>query len=970
MRGETHPWRRTSAPSIDDAAVVDALFDHVPGLRCLVDSDGHIVRLSADWHGITGVDASAAVGQRLHDLLPAAHRRGGSADVTRALTSGAHERFECEHRSASGRTLLLRWSAHPLNGVTLLVAHDLTTALEADERSRQQLEARARSEHFFQTVVDAQSELIVRVDAEHRITFVNDAYCRTFGATRQQLLGHPFTPLVHDDDPPNTMAARARLHEPPHRCTLEQRAWTVDGWRWIAWDDVAFADAAGAIVEIQSVGRDITDLKATQSQARDQVLREREVTALADVARWDFDYRTQRLSWSDAVHALFDTDPTSFIPTYEGFVNLVHPLDREHVTQANEIAVRERAPLDIEHRIITARGRLRWVAQRATVSVGADGQPDHAVGIIQDISRRKLYDPLTGLATLQLLHDHLETALDAARAQGTVVALCSIDLDRFADVNERYGRSTGNDLLVHVARRLDGTLRRHDLAVRVAGDEFVVLLTMLRSAGEARRAGARLAEELQRPFALDDAAIEISASIGVAIHPLDDTPADTLRRQADQAMQAAKLRSSERLVVYDQATERARRARVERRARIAQALQRDEMVLHFQPTIDLRSGALSGAEALVRWQHPSEGLLPPGRFLPDILDSDLELTLDRWVMTRALRQWGAWRRAGVVPADASVGVNVSARSLLHPRFLDELRDHLERHPDAPASALQLEVLESSALSDLDAARSVLARCRSLGVTVALDDFGTGHSSLSHFRVLPTDVVKVDRAFVQGMLDDPDDLGIVTTVVALGQAFNRTVCAEGVETLEQAASLQALGCHQIQGYMLARPQPPEAFVAWVADWRSARIRDELALHELVPADQLGLLAAARSHEGWAQQVLGFVASAGTSALPILDGRHCAFASWYFGSGSARFGDDATYLALEGEHAELHDLARSLVEQVQCGAAPVETDVEAFTARHRRLLVRLGRLRSTLASAREGLVSSGPMSAATPQDEPRR
>ena len=969
MRGRKNPWRRESAPDVDDAAVVDALFDHVPGLRCIIDSDGHIVRISADWTGITGVDASSAVGQRLHDLLPSTNCRGGRADLAHALTSGAHERLECEHRSASGRTLYLRWSLQPLDGVTLLVAHDLTTTLEADERSRQQVEARARSEHFFQTVVDAQSDLIVRVDAEHRFTFVNDAYCRTFGKTREQLLGHPFAPLVHEADLPSTMAAMARLHEPPHRCTLEQRAWTVDGWRWIAWDDVAFVDAAGAIVEIQGVGRDITALKAIESQARDQVLREREIIALADVARWDFDYRTQRLTWSAAAHALFETDPTRFIPTYEGFVSLVHPLDRDHVTRANEIAVRERAPLDIEHRIVTARGRLRWVQQRATVSVGADGQPERAVGVIQDISQRKLYDPLTGLATVQLLQERLDTAISAARAQGTVVALCSIDLDRFADVNERYGRSTGDDLLVHVAKRLDDTLRRHDLAVRVAGDEFVVLLTMLRSADEAQPAAARLVEELQRPFVLDAATVEIGASIGVAIHPLDDTPTDTLRRQADQAMQAAKVSANERLVVYDQATERERRARVERRVRIAQALQGDEMVLHFQPTIDLRSGAISGAEALVRWQHPSEGLLPPGRFLPDILDSDLELTLDRWVMARALQQWGAWRRAGTVPADATLGVNVSARALLHPRFVDELRDTLAHQPDAPASALQIEVLESSALNDLDAARDVLARCRSLGVTVALDDFGTGHSSLSHFRVLPTDVVKVDRAFVQGMLDDPDDLGIVTTVVALGQAFNRTVCAEGVETLEQAASLQTLGCHQIQGYVLARPQPAEAFVAWAANWCSARIRDELALHELVPADQLGLLAAARSHAAWAQQVLSFVASAGASALPILDGRHCAFASWYFGSGSARFGDDATYLALEGEHAALHDLAQTLVEQVQRGAVSVEANVEAFTARHRRLLVRLGRLRSTLARGHEGLVSAGPMARASSQ-EPRR
>jgi len=942
---QSNPWRLGDTTYSDDTSLVNALFDVAPGLHLVLDVRGRVLRMSRDWEGVVGLRSDLAIGRAFSDLLSPTDRDTHEAAWQQALNTGEAQRFEHAYQRSSGQVLRLAWHVQRVGDAVLAAARDLSPVEEAQRRAQGAIMARERSERFFKSVVDAQSDLIVRVDADHRFTFVNEAYCRTFGRRADELLGTTFTPLVHDDDLAGTLAAMASLRHPPHHCDLVQRAWTVDGWRWIAWHDQAFVDEHGAIVEIQGVGRDISDLKAAESSVHAERLRMAETNELAGVARWDFDYQRQHLAWSAGVHALFETDPETFVPTYEGFLSLVHPLDRPYVASANQSAVRERRAYDIEHRIITARGRLRWVHQRASVSFAADGLPEQAVGIIQDISKRKLFDPLTGLANLHLLNEQLDGAVTEARHRGTSVALCSLDIDRFAEVNARFGRDTGDALLRAVAERLRRTLRSSDLVARAGGDEFMVLLPQLNDANEARHAAEIVAHAFDRPFALDDATVQVSASVGVAIHPLDDTPSDTLRRQADHAMQDAKAIADQRVVVYDQAVEIERRARQLRRERLTQALQCGELALAFQPTVRLATGAISGAEALVRWRHPEEGLLAPDRFLPDIMGTDLEIALGRWVLTHAFEQWALWRDAGIVPSEAVLGINVSARHLLENDFVADVRDALAAHPNVPSHSVQLEVLESSALVDLDRARAVLTHCRSLGVSTALDDFGTGYSSLSHFRRLPIDVLKIDRSFVGSMLVDPDDLGIVNTVLALGRAFNRTVCAEGAETLEQAATLRALGCDQLQGYVVSRPLTAHDFAAWLSAWDGEQLVQQLERQQVVPAGELGLWVAGQSHRRWAARVRACASNVAALEVPNLDAQHCAFGTWYFGAGSASFGGHTDYVALETEHEDVHHQAQALIERVQRGEA-LGDELERFETAHRALLSRLERLRESL------------------------
>lgn len=936
MPAHENPWRPGRASFEPCDPLVRALFEEVPALVVHVDGTGIVLRMSRDMETLTGWSSELAAGRHISDFLDRAGREAHQAELERCLNTGASTRFEHTYTLPGGRSVRCAWRLVPLDEGVLAVAREVGAPGDGAVAHRDERRQRSdRDERFYQSVVDAQSDLIVRVDADHRFTFVNDAYCRLFGKTRDELLGRSFTPLVHEEDLAPTLAAMQALYRPPHSCELEQRAWTVDGWRWIAWQDQAILDEDGTIVEVQGVGRDITHLK-------DAAARSREVSDLAGVARWDFDYVTQRLRWSDAVHALFETDPESFRPTYERFMQFVHPHDRAVVDAANRSAATDRHQYDIEHRVITARGSLRWVHQRAAIRFGHDGLPQQAVGVIQDVTLRTLRDALTALPTQAALLEHVQAAVNAARATGRSCALCLLGIDRFADLNARYGRDVGDGVLVAVAQRLQATMRDADVVARVLGDQFAVLVSALSDPGEAQPVSERVLRAFASPFDVDGNAIRVSASIGVAAHPLDDTAPESLWDRAQHALRDAKRAGGHRVIVHDPAGEREHVALTERRERLRHGLERAEFVLHYQPMIDLRDGRLIGAEALARWQHPVEGLLSPARFLPDMLGSDHEPAFGQWVLQAALAQWQRWQHAGVIERDDAVlSVNVGARHLLSDDFAAHVRQALERHPQVPPSSLQIEVVETSTLVDVERARSVLAQCRDLGVSVALDDFGTGYSSLVHVRELSFDVIKLDRSFVMGMLDHARDLAIASTVISLGKAFNRMVVAEGVETLEQAAALRALGCHAAQGFSIARPLDPPAFADWAERWSGPRFTDELARRLVAPIEGLSVWVALKSHTSWVRRVLDALTD--PSSLGPLDGPgECDFGAWYFGDGSGRFAGEPDYVALEAEHDEIHEVAEALIERLRDEGMVDEALERRFRELHQRIGKRLERL----------------------------
>lgn len=565
-------------------------------------------------------------------------------------------------------------------------------------------------------------------------------------------------------------------------------------------------------------------------------------------------------------------------------------------------------------------------AEMLAISVVRDntGQLQNYIGVFSDISRLKTheaelhqiahYDVLTGVPNRRLLADRLGQAIARALRSGKPLAVCYLDLDGFKPINDRYGHAAGDHLLVEIAERLKGVLRTDDTLARLGGDEFVMLLTDLAQTEEARHVLDRVLAAVSAPVLIEDTLVRISASIGVTIFPADEADADTLLRHADQAMYRAKEAGKNCYHFFDAAHDRQVKAHYDHLQRLRQALKNDEFVLHYQPKVDLVSGEVVGAEALIRWRHPERGLLAPGEFLHYLNGSDLEIAVGEWVIESVLKQIVAWNDVGL---GFTVSANISADHLLQTDFPDRLRAALERHPDVVPGNLELEILETAALADMDQAVLVLTRCQQLGVHFALDDFGTGYSSLSYLRNLPVDILKIDQSFVRDMLDDPNDLGIVESVVQLASVVNRQVIAEGVETLELGTKLIQLGCRLAQGYGIARPMPAEQMSGWVGQWRSKAAW--LAMEgSLTAGEDMTLLAAAQSHRNWIDKIVGHLQHPEEETTTTsLDTAHCRFGRWYQTSGAASYGALPEFQAIAPLHDRVHAQAAEIIAMARNG-----------------------------------------------------
>jgi diguanylate cyclase (GGDEF)-like protein len=426
-------------------------------------------------------------------------------------------------------------------------------------------------------------------------------------------------------------------------------------------------------------------------------------------------------------------------------------------------------------------------------------------GASRRLRHQALHDALTGLPNRSLLQRRAERALRGDEGG----AMLLIDLDRFKEVNDTLGHDHGDELLVEVAGRLRQAVRRGDTLARLGGDEFAVLLDGLPHRGAAVELAGRLQDALRRPFALRGVAIELEASIGVALYPVHGTNVGTLLQRADVAMYDAK-RTGHGIAVYTPDRDPYSADRLGLLAELRRAIAGGELVLHYQPKVALRSGEVTGVEALVRWQHPTRGLLPPDRFLPLAERTAAIADLTRWVIDTALAQHRAWRDEGI---DLPVAVNLAAANVVDVALPDVIAALLARH-GVGGDRLECEISEHTVMADPLRASEVLDRLRALGVRLSLDDFGTGHSSLAYLKRLPLDDVKIDRSFVSGMADDENDMVIVRSTIDLARNLGLGVVAEGVEDGGTMDELAALSCDTAQGFYLSRPLPAAELVAWL------------------------------------------------------------------------------------------------------------------------------------------------------------
>jgi diguanylate cyclase (GGDEF)-like protein/PAS domain S-box-containing protein len=563
-------------------------------------------------------------------------------------------------------------------------------------------------------------------------------------------------------------------------------------------------------------------------------------------------------------------------------------------------------------------------AEMLSISAVSDdtGVLQHYVALFTDISQQKAheqelehiarYDVLTGLPNRTLLADRLQQEMARCLRRRKQLAVVFIDLDGFKLVNDQHGHGVGDEMLIALAARMKAALRDEDTLARIGGDEFIAVLTDLDLPMDCELVLSRLLAAAAEPVQANGVLLRVSASIGVTLFPQDSSIADQLLRHADHAMYQAKLAGKNRYHYFDVKNDAEVKTHRESLEEIGLGLDQGEFVLYYQPKVNMKTGAVVGMEALIRWQHPTRGLLAPGAFLPEVHGHPMCIKLGDWVLQSAVLQMAQWKVSGLTMA---VSVNIDAMHLQSIGFVARLKEILAMHPEVSPQQLDLEVLETSALADMDRVTVTMRECCALGVGFSLDDFGTGYSSLTYLKRLPADLMKIDKSFVIGMIADSDDFVIVEGVVGLAKAFGRAVLAEGVETIAHGKLLLALGCDMGQGFGIAHAMPSDAVAQWLKDWRPDA--SWLLWNEpLTVENDRDLVLANVKHRHWIRDIENYVTGA-SEIVPPLGVGNCPLGLWLTANGHARYSQHSAFAAVTSSHEAVHAAAKRLVDCCQAG-----------------------------------------------------
>jgi diguanylate cyclase (GGDEF)-like protein/PAS domain S-box-containing protein len=703
---------------------------------------------------------------------------------------------------------------------------------EAREHARRRAaeEALREREERSRLTLDNALDAFVTIDAEGIIREWNRQAEAIFGWSRSEAIGQRLSATII---PPRYRAAHERglghfLATGEHRLLnrrFEITACRRSGEEFPVELSVVPIQVGGSYMFSASI-RDITERKQAEAALRQS---EERLQAM--------------LVNSPAIIYLKDTEGRFLLVNRE-FENLFHLTGEQivgktdHVPFPREIADRFRAndlkvlasktPLEFEETTSLDDGLHTYISVKFPL-FDTQGMPYAVGGISTDITARKRaeeelkhlahHDALTGLANQALLKDHLEQALASARRHEQQVAVLFLDLDRFKFINDTLGHEVGDHLLQTMAHRLAGCVRASDTVARMGGDEFVVILTDIGHAEDAAIVVRKIFDVLVPDFVLERQKVFVTPSIGISLYPDDGEDGQTLLKHADLAMYRAKEQGRNNYQFYTPEMTARTQDKLALEHDLRCALARDELLLHYQPKVDLKSGQVVGLEALLRWQHPDRGLVSPAQFIPLAEDTGLIVPIGAWALQTACRQNKAWQEAGL--PHLSMAVNLSARQFKQAGLVDTVTRVLEE--TAPESAcLELEITESLLMQDTEASLMTLRALQDMGIRIALDDFGTGYSSLSYLKRFAIDSLKIDQSFVQDVSIDPNDAAIVKAIIAMTGSLGMRVVAEGVETQEQLEFLLMHGCDEIQGYYFSRPVSAEAVAALLREGRRLAI----------------------------------------------------------------------------------------------------------------------------------------------------
>jgi diguanylate cyclase (GGDEF)-like protein len=536
--------------------------------------------------------------------------------------------------------------------------------------------------------------------------------------------------------------------------------------------------------------------------------------AVGDHGAWEWDLKTLAVRWTDGLYRIHDVADSDWVVSADTIKDLIHPDDQPQYAATVDQAIADKGTFLVQHRIVRPDGGERTLLVRGAFIEGQEGENDRLVGTTQDVTGRegqeeKLWhlaneDGLTGLFNRRRFMDELAHEVAVAQRTGDPGVVLMLDLDRFKDINDSLGHMAGDNLLVRVGDLLNDRLRGTDRLARLGGDEFALILPRC-NATEARAVSERLLGALSAEAVVKIAGRErhVTASIGIAPYSGETRGgADELLVEADLAMYRGKQKGGDRVEIFDAKMRDELAARMQVELELREALDGDLLEAYYQPIVSLVDGSPVGAEALARWHHPTRGMVPPDEFIPIAEEHGLIGKIGEAILNQACDQAIGWRHHG---AQAYVSVNVSPLELIQEDVVRRVKETLERTM-LPPPLLQLEVTETSLINDTAKIAPALEGLRELGVRIAIDDFGGGTSSLTFLSALPIDVIKIDRLFIEGLVERSHDRAIVAAVISLAQELELAVIAEGVETERQHAELRELGCRYGQGFLYARPQP--------------------------------------------------------------------------------------------------------------------------------------------------------------------
>lgn len=817
--------RQTMEASLRQSeAMVRQILQSIPDLLLWTRPDGTCIGIFEGQELQNLLTDEADLGSNQYDLLPPALAARRKEAIHQALTTGKVQVYEQELTIGD----VLQYEEVRVVPVEpdllLVIIRDISDRKRREierirnEAYRQQTEQALRdSEHRYRQVVEAQSDFILRSHPDTTITFANKALCRALGITPEEIIGKRWRDLANPDDlEEGAFKGLAQLTPEKPKFFAENRDKRADGATgWTQWLNQGIFDDQGNLVEIQSVGRDITALKQAEQAARDSEHRYRLVAEnISDLVCLN-DLGGRYLYVSPSCRTELGYEPEEMLGRI--FYEFIHPDEQEQLREEiHQRAANGEALPPFTHRIRNKAGEYIWVETLVNPILDSSGQVSQfqttsrdvtdRVQVEQQLRRAALNDSLTGLPNRSVLMERLGAVIKQnSQHPHQKSALLFLDLDQFKVINDSLGHLTGDQLLVWVAHKLTQVVRITDVVARISGDEFLILLETLDQPDQAIQVAERILEALRQPFVSDQREIFITSSIGIVMDFSPYQKAEDLVRDADIAMYQAKAGGRASYAVFDPVM----RLRVIERMNLGNDLRRaldyEELQLYYQPIIALETLVIVGFEVLLRWQHPDLGMVSPEQFIPLAEETGLIVPIGNWLILTACQQLVDWRNHIKAAQNLRLSINLSVRQLQSGDLLAQLESALQA-TGLPPESLTMEITESLLVKNFKVAHQLLSEMQAKGVHISIDDFGTGYSSLSYLHRLPVDAVKIDRAFVSQMGQDAKNQTIAESIIALSNVLGLNVVAEGIETIDQLQWLQEHGCEYGQGYLFSPPVP--------------------------------------------------------------------------------------------------------------------------------------------------------------------